>query len=60
MTDLGVFALALAGSAITIGSTMIAGLRVERFARRYIQVPQDLGAATGLVIGVAIVASWLL
>ena len=50
----------LIGAAITVGSTAITGWRLERFARRYCSwVPKDIGAAGGLLVGVAIVLRWL-
>jgi hypothetical protein len=56
--------LVIAGALITVGSAMIAGLRLERFFLPYL--PQsaqwwlrDLGASAGLIIGLGLVLRWL-
>lgn len=49
------------GAVITVASGMVAGLRLERFAGRYIGwLPQGIGPVIGLAVGIAIVATWAL
>lgn len=49
------------GAVITVASAMVAGLRIERFAARYVAwLPQGVGPVGGLVVGIAVVATWLM
>lgn len=50
--------LTVAGAAIVLASSMIAGLRIERLAAAYVRVPYGTGAAAGLLVGAVIVARW--
>ena len=48
------------GTVATVVSTMVAGLRIELLASQYVAwIPQGVGAAAGIVIGVTIVARWI-
>lgn len=53
-----------AGAAITIGSSMIAGLRLHRFMQKHAPqlapwVPKDGAVLAGFAVGAVIVAMWL-
>ncbi len=54
-------AVGIAGALITVGSTMIAGFRLQQWALRLgvTWLPADVGAIGGLAIGIFIVARWL-
>lgn len=60
LNDVGLVALVLAGAGITIASAMVAGLRLERWLSGYVRwIPRDVGAVSGLIVGIALVARWL-
>lgn len=49
------------GALITIGLSMVTGLRIERFIERHVPWwPGDVGAAAGLIVGVTIVLGWVI
>ncbi len=57
------FALAAIGAALTVGSAMIAGLRLERWAVRHapaLAPGQGALVVAGLLVGLACVAQWLI
>jgi hypothetical protein len=47
--------VAVAGAGIVIASAMVTGLRIERV----LGAPYGIGSSIGLLVGVAVVASWL-
>lgn len=48
------------GAAITIGSLMVTGLKLERLLTAcYAPLPPDVGAIGGFMVGVFVVARWL-